>query len=172
MNTQKAAYWIALAVFGLALHSEYQHGAFPFLRRDADHAGTTLCRLVRHAEQGLAMARLLAARPATNADDFFSYGDARELAEAQSQLFQEQAHDQAELLLDQGRAQVAMVRSQINMQRSQLDRIRQCVRSQIRVSANANRRVIMIGPDACDETGARVAITSIVNSPDDDRDAF
>ena len=38
MNAQKVAYWVALAVFGLALHSAYQRGEFPSIHRVARSA--------------------------------------------------------------------------------------------------------------------------------------
>ena len=39
MNTNKAAYWIALGVLALGLNSEYQHGRFVALHRVAGRAG-------------------------------------------------------------------------------------------------------------------------------------
>ncbi len=56
MNTNKAAYWIALGVFALTLNSEYRHGSFVPLHRVAEHAGSALCRITARAEKTLAVA--------------------------------------------------------------------------------------------------------------------
>jgi len=154
MNTQKAAYWLALAVFGLALHSEYQHGSFPALHRVAGCAGSTLYRIARHAEQTLAMAVPQTAPSAFRTDDLEANAKARELAEAKAELAREEAQDKAEelreqtrdvaeLLRDQARARAAMIRAQVQLQRAQIEQIHRCVRSQLRASNVVNRRIVV-----------------------------
>ena len=56
MNTNKATYWIALAVFALALNSEYQKGSFPALHRVGPRR-IHVCRVAARAEQTFALAR-------------------------------------------------------------------------------------------------------------------
>ena len=168
MNTQKAAYWLALAVFGLALHSEYKHGSFPALHRAAGCASATLCRLATHVEQSLALAGSESAPPALRTDDFDASAEARELAEARAELareeaqdkaeqlreqaqdraeaLREQAQDRAQLLRDQARAQAEMIRAQVPMQRAQIEQIHRCVRSQLRESNAVNRRIVVLCP--------------------------
>ena len=69
MDTNKAAYWIALGVFALGLNSEYQHGSFVALHRVAEHASSAVCRMATRAEQTLAVARVLARGEGSWMDD-------------------------------------------------------------------------------------------------------
>jgi len=157
MNTQKAAYWLALAVFGLALHSEYQHGSFPALHRAAGCAGSTLYRIATHVEQTLAMVSPQTAPPASRADDFDVSAEAREVAEANAEWareeaqdkaeeLREQAQDRAELLRDQAGARVEMIRAQVEMQHAQTEQIHRCLRSQLRASHAVDRRIVVLCP--------------------------
>lgn len=82
MNTQKSAYWVALALFAVALHSEYQRGAFPSLQRAANSASATLCRLTTKAEQTVAMAKLIVGRPTRSTDGLLAGLDALQLMDA------------------------------------------------------------------------------------------
>jgi hypothetical protein len=59
MDTNKAAYWIALGVLALGLNSEYRHGSFVALHRVSEYAGSALCRMATRAEQTVAVARVL-----------------------------------------------------------------------------------------------------------------
>ena len=165
MNTQKAAYWLALAVFGLALHSEYQHGSFPALHRVANCAGSTLYRIATDVEQTLAMARPQTTLPALRADDLDASANARELAEAKAEWagaeardkaeeLREQAQDRAELLRDQARARVEMIRAEVQMQRTQIEQIHRSVRSQLRASRAVDRRIVVL----CPRTRAQVVV--------------
>jgi hypothetical protein len=43
MNTNKAAYWIAVGVLALGLNSEYRHGNFAALHRVAERADSAFC---------------------------------------------------------------------------------------------------------------------------------
>jgi hypothetical protein len=59
MNVQKAAYWLALGAFALALHSGYRQGDSSLFHRIQARTSSEFCRIAAHAEQTLAMARLL-----------------------------------------------------------------------------------------------------------------
>ena len=170
MNTQKAAYWLALAVFGLALHSEYRHGSFPVLHRAADCATSTFYRIATHVEQTFAMASPQTVPPALRADDLGVSAEATELAEGKAELaraeaqdkvdqLREQAQDRAELLRDQALAQVEMIRTQLQLQRAQIHR---CVRSQLRASNAVNRRIVVV----CPRTRAKVRVHRGTNLSD------
>jgi len=69
MDTNKAAYWIALGVFALALNGEYRHGRFVPLHRVSEFAASALCSVAARAEQTLAVARVLTSREPLAVDD-------------------------------------------------------------------------------------------------------
>jgi hypothetical protein len=175
MNSQKAAYWFALALFALALHSEYRHGAFPALHRLAHRAGYATCQFVSHSGHALAAARLFASKPAVASHDFQSQAllssvDVPELAEAQAEL-REQAQERREEFRDQVRAQAAMIRAQVDLERAQIDQFRQHVN--VRQLRNlAHRRMVTIDNGDCAGRSMRVAVASMVDYPDDDEDSF
>jgi len=164
MKTQAAAYWIALAVFGLVLHSEYRRGALPALHRVAGRAGSALCRLTTRAERAFAVATVFSQK-STLDHPLLASAYARGLAQAESDLQRQQARDQAEQLRDFARAEAAMVRTQADLERSQIDRIRWCARSQMRLSNTANRRMMVINPAGRAKTSGQVVIVD-----DDDAD--
>ncbi len=179
MNTQKAAYWLALAVFGLALHSEYRHGSFPALHRAAERASFTMCRVAAHAERAVALARLLIVRPAPATDELLASADATGMARNQAEMVREQvqhaierprdlALDKAELLRDQTRARAEMIRALAEVRRAQFEEARGQMRSQILISGAANRRLIAVRPYDCKRTGSRVAIIGSHISSDGD----
>ena len=192
MNTHKAAYWLALAVLGFAFHSEYRHGAFPTLRRAANCAGTTFCRMATHARQAVIIARMLADRPALGADelkndDLVASVDAREMAgemaedradwlrdQAQNQIEQrrDQLQDRAELLRDQARARAAMIRAMVEAQRVQINQARLRARTEALVSNAVHRQMIVVRSSGCSDANRRNAITSSLDSQDEDEDIF
>ena len=88
MDTNKAAYWIALGVLALGLNSEYQHGRFVALHRVAEHAGSALCRIATRAEQTLAVARVVRGRQEFPADNLLSANSRAEMARAQGSCFE------------------------------------------------------------------------------------
>jgi hypothetical protein len=100
MDTNKAAYWIALGVFALGLNSEYQHGRFVALHRVSEHAGSTLCRMATRAQQTLAVARVLTSRERFPVDGLSAATGGAETAQGQDELVRDQARDEAELLRD------------------------------------------------------------------------
>ena len=181
MNTQKAAYWLALAVFGLALHSEYRHGSFPALHRAADRASFTLCQLATHAERAVAVAKLLIVRPLAT-DGLLAAADARQLREGRAEMLRDQvqsqielhrnlAQEQAEMLRDQSRARADMVRALVDLRRTQFEQARSRMASQILISNTANRRMIVVRPSGCSKTSSRVAIIGSDDRPNRDEDS-
>ncbi|HEX8810535.1 MAG TPA: hypothetical protein VF742_00960 [Terracidiphilus sp.] len=178
MNTTKATYWMALAVFALALNSEYRHGNFPALHRVASQAGTTMCRVATRAEHTLAMARLLTGRPALPADDLLALNTSemaenqaemlREQAQVEAEVLRDQTRDQAERLRDQVRAQVEMLRAQAQMQRDQIEQIRFRTQSRVRISNAMNRRVVVVGTPGCSKSDLRVAVNAGPEPADED----
>jgi len=177
MNTQKAAYWLALAVFALALHSEYKHGSFPAVHRVAGCASSTLYRIATHVEQTFAVARPQTAPPVLLDNDLDASADARLAAEANAELareeardeaesLREQAQDRAEMLRDQARAQAEMIRAQVEMQHAQIEQIHRYVRAQIRASNAVNRRIVVM----CPRSRAKVTVQTAKGVSDLDTD--
>jgi hypothetical protein len=170
MDTNKAAYWIALGVFALGLNSEYRHGSFAPLHRVAEHAGSALCRMATRAEQTLAVARVLTSRERFQMDGLVAATGGAEMARAQGELLRDQARDEAELLRDRLReevqAQADVIRAQAETQRAEVEQIRVRVRSQVRLARAVDRRMTVV----CPKTGVRIAVNAGVRlaevSPD------
>jgi hypothetical protein len=160
MDTNKAAYWIALGVLALGLNSEYQHGRFVAVHRVAEHAGSALCRMAARAEQTLAVARALTNRERFTVDDLLAASDGAEMARAQVELLRDQARDEAELLRDGVReevqAQADFVRAEAETQRAEVEQIRLRMRSQFRLAGTVDRRVMVV----CPKTGVRIAVNA------------
>jgi hypothetical protein len=160
MDTNKAAYWIALGVFALALNSEYQHGSFGALHRVAEHAGSALCRMATRAEETLAVARVLTRRERFPADGLSPATGGAEMARTQEELLRDQARDEAELL--RGRipeevlAQADVIRAQAEVQRAKVEQIRVRMRSQFKLARAVDRRVLVV----CPKTGVRIAVNA------------
>ncbi|HYU44596.1 MAG TPA: hypothetical protein VEK84_00280 [Terriglobales bacterium] len=152
MNTNKLTYWLALGVFALGLHSEYRNGRLPAIHRVAEHAESTLCRIVARAEQTVALARVLTSPQPAAADDLLASARDREMAQAE--LLRDQARAHAQLLGDQVRAQTDLIRAQAELQQSQIEQIRWHTQSQFRLTNAAHRRVTLI----CPKTGARISV--------------
>jgi len=160
MDTNKAAYWIALAVFALALNSEYQHGRFVPLHRVSEHAGSALCRMATRAEQTLAVARVPVRSEQFPVDGLVTAIGGAEVARAQGELVRDQARDEAELLRDrlreQVQAQADVIRAQAETQRAEVEHIRLRIRSQFRLARTVDRRVVVV----CPKTGVRIAVNA------------
>jgi hypothetical protein len=158
MDTNKAAYWIALGVLVLGLSSAYRHGRFPALHRVAERADFVMCRISTHATQTLAVALGMTSREELPVADLLAASDGVEIARSQAALVREQALEQAELIRarvrEQVRAQADVIREQAEMQRAQIEQIRWRTASQIRLVRTANRRVMVV----CPKTGARVTV--------------
>jgi len=149
MDTNKAAYWIALGVLALGLNSEYRHGSFVPLHRVAEHAGTALCRMATRAEQTLAIARVLTRSERFPVDGLVGATDGAEMA-----------RDEAELLRDRLREQVQAhadaIRAQAETQRAEVEQIRFRARSQLSLARMVDRRVTVV----CPKTGVRIAVNA------------
>jgi hypothetical protein len=158
MNTNKAAYWIALGVLALGLNSEYRHGSFVPLHRVAEYAGSALCRITARAEQALAVARVPIRSEVFPVDGPSAATGGAEMARAQGELLREQARDEAELLRDRLReevqAQAEAIRVRSETQRAEVEQIRLRVRSQFRPARAVDRRVTVV----CPKTGVRIAV--------------
>jgi hypothetical protein len=172
MNTQKIAYWFALALFAFALHSEYRHGAFPALHRTFGQAGSEMCRLAAHANQLLATAKLITGDSSVRPDDLIASADARELAEARAELLRERTQQRVELLRDRARFQADMIRTHVHLERAQVDRLRAQMNSQFRFKDAANRRMVIVTSSKCPKQGARITVASSDDSVDDADDQF
>jgi hypothetical protein len=160
MDTNKAAYWIALGVLALGLNSEYQHGSSMGLHRVAEHAGSALCRMATRAEETLAVARVLTRREGFPADGLSAATGGAEMARAQEELLRDQARDEAELLRDRLRdevhAQADVIRAQAEVQRAEVEQTRVRMRSQFRLARAVDRRVTVV----CPKTGVRIAVNA------------
>ena len=171
MDTNKAAYWIALGVLALGLNSEYQHGRFPALQQVADQAGATICRLSTRAEQSLAVLTTLTTRKQSAMDNLHASVDRAQMARDQAEQLQEQVRDQVrdqeqqirdrvrDHVREQIRAQAEMVRAQAEMQRAQIERIRFSTSDQfrlVRAADHQSRRIAVI----CPKTGARIVVNA------------
>jgi hypothetical protein len=153
MNSNKLTYWLVLGVFALGLHSEYRNGRLPAIHRVADHAESTLCRIVAGAEQTVALARVLTSPEPLAANDLFASARGEM---AQAELLRDQARAHAQLVRDQVHAQAELIRAQVELQRSQIEQIRWRTQSQFRLTNAANRRVTLI----CPKTGARISVNA------------
>ena len=160
MDTNKAAYWIALGVLALGLNSEYRHGSFVPLHRVSEFAGSALCRMAARAEQTLAVARVLTSRERFPVDGLVAATGGAEISRAQGELLRDQARDEAELLRDRLReevqAQADVIRAQAETQRAEVEQIRLRIRSQFRIARTVDRRVTVI----CPKTGTRIAVNA------------
>ena len=160
MDTNKAAYWIALGVFALALNGEYRHGRFVPLHRVSEFAASALCSVAARAEQTLAVARVLTSREPLAVDDLPVAGDGVEMARAQRELLRDQARDEAELLRDRVReevqAQADVVRAWAETQRAEIEQIHFARAVSVQAGAHGESRVTVI----CPKTGVRIALNA------------
>jgi hypothetical protein len=156
MDTNKAAYWIALGVFALGLNSEYQHGRFVALHRVSEHAGSTLCRMATRAEQTLAVARVLTSRERFPVDRLSAATGGAEMAQGQDELLRDQVRDEAELLRDRVLGPADVIRAQAEVQRAEVEQIRLRMRSRFRIARAVDRRVAVV----CPKTGVRIAVNA------------
>jgi hypothetical protein len=172
MNTNKAAYWIALGVLALGLNSEYQHGRFVALHRVAGRASSVLCQISTRAEQALAFARILASREELPVDNLLASAGGAEMARVQAEMLRDQAQDETELfrdavretvrdrVRDEVRAQADVIRARVEMQRAEIEQIRWRTRSQFRLARTPDRRVTLV----CPKTGTRITVNDDTES--------
>jgi hypothetical protein len=156
MNS-KALYWIALGVFALGLHSEYQKGNLPLVRCVADRASAALGQAATRAEQTWALARVLTGHQE------FRVADDQFVAVQQSEIDRVMAQHQADLAramamreADMNRLQEKLDRMHMVLDRAQSSKLRVLERTRFQLSRVGNRTFI------CPHTGRRVT----VNAPD------
>ncbi len=166
MDTNKAAYWIAVGVLALGLNSEYRHGSFVAVHRVAERAGSVLCRISTRAEQSLAVALGMTNREKFRTGDLLAATEGTEMARAEAEIVREQARARAEMVRervrDEIRAQADVIREQAEMVRAQIEQIRWRTASQIGLARTANRRVTVV----CPKTGTRITLKPVVELAD------
>jgi hypothetical protein len=176
MDTNKAAYWIALGILALGLNSEYHHGSFVALHRAAERADSVLCRISTRAEQALKVSPGITSQEEFQ-DDLVAANDRAEMSRDEAELVREQARTEAELIRDrvrdQVRARADSIRGQADMRRAEIQQIRWRTAAQIKLARTANRRVIAV----CPKTGTRIWVNTDAGladiSPDvEDNDTF
>ena len=154
MDTNKAAYWIALGVLALGLNSEYRKGNLVALHRVADRAGAELCRLSTRAEEAVLLATGMTTRRAILPDNMLAVADRGEMAREQADMIREQVRN--EIL-----AQREVLRARAEMQRAEIEQLQLRTRSEFRLARTAARRVVV-----CPKTGARIVVDAGAESPD------
>ena len=154
MNTNKAVYWIALAVTAWGLSSEYQHGGFASVHAFADHTETRLCRTVTHVQHVLLAAGMLTnhsqVSPTEESITEQTARIERAVALHQAELDRLMAERQAAL----ERAQARMAQVQASLQRAGLRRVQVFQSSDFKMMNSANRRVITV----CPQSGRQIRI--------------
>ncbi|MGA9556539.1 MAG: hypothetical protein WCC32_18845 [Terriglobales bacterium] len=187
MNSQKATYWVVLALAAFGFDSAYQQGAFPTLHRVATCASARLVGLGVNAERTVAMARMTIGRSFLFPANLFpsnltplrsghipaSFGaeqlaDARQLAHDQVEMARELTQDRAEMVRDQARAQAELMRAQMRLQETELRRAGRVIRMVPQIHISDAMPVMSIEPATCTKSVVRV---SLADSPDDDADS-
>jgi hypothetical protein len=158
MNTNKAAYWIALGVLALGLHSEYRHGNFVALHRVVEHADSTLCRIATRAERTLAVAKVLTSREGFPSDDLFVATREAQMPWDTTELLRNRDRDQAR---QEVRARAHAIRARAEMQRSEIEQIRRRPRPQLTLALTADPHVVV-----CPKAGARIVVNAEPESAD------
>lgn len=139
MDTNKAAYWIAVGVLALGLNSEYRQGNFVALHRAVERADAVLCGASARAEQTLAVAMGV-----TKERSASRWAKVR----LQSDLLREQAREQAEFARDHVRMRAEVMRAQAEMRRAAIEQVRWRTESQFQLSDAGLRGLTMFCPKA------------------------
>jgi hypothetical protein len=152
MDTNKAAYWIALGVLALGLNSEYRNGNFVAVHQVAERAGSVLCGISTGALQSLAVALGMTNGERFRTNDLLAANEGREMARAEAEIVREQAQARAEIVRERVReeirAQADVIREQAEMERAQIEQISWRTASQVGLARTANRRVTVVCPKA------------------------
>jgi hypothetical protein len=162
MDTNKAAYWIALGVLALGLNSEYLKGNFVTLHRVADRAGAELCRISTRAEEAMLLATGVTSRRGILPDDVLAVADRGEMGREQADMIREQAELVREQVRNEMLAQREVLRARAGMRRAEIEQIRLRTRSDLRLATGTGRRVAVL----CPKTGARIVVNADAESPD------
>jgi len=153
MNTNQAAYWIALGVLALGLNSEYRHGRFETLHRAAERVDAVICQASTRAEETLASALGITGRRAIPTDRLFMAADRAEMARTQAEMLREQARARAEMIREQVRDEI---RVQAEIRRAEIEQIRGRTRSELRLAGTGSGRVAVF----CPKTGERIMVSA------------
>jgi hypothetical protein len=168
MNTNKAAYWIAVGALALGLNSEHRHRNFTELHRIADRAGSALCQIAARAENTLAVAKLLASPDAGLPDTLVATADEGRMAGTRAEMHREQSRSREETELyrdevrdrarDEIRAQAGVIRGRAEMRRAEME-IQYRTRSQFKFADAINREVSVFCPKA--RTRTRIVLNQL-----------
>ena len=154
MDTNKAAYWIALGVLALGLNSEYRNGNFVALHRVADRAGAELYRISMRTEEAVLLATGVTTRRAILHDNVLAAADQGEMAREQADMIREQAELVREQVRSEILAQREVLRAQAEMRRAEVEQMRSRTQSEFRLARTAGRRVVV-----CPRTGTRIMVS-------------
>lgn len=125
MNTNKAAYWIAVGALALGLNSEYRHGNFVPLHRIADRAGSAMCRITSRAEKTLAIAKLLAGPEVGLPETLVASAGEVDTARSRVHMLRQQSREEAAVLREEMRDQLRdgiRARADVNRARAEMQR--------------------------------------------------
>lgn len=146
MNTNNAAYLLALGVLAFGLHSQYQEGRFAPVHQVVAQVGSASLRMATHVEEALAATGLADHRHSGFAgDDSFASADAIDQAQAvleQSAWLRVQAGQKAEMARDQIQARADEVRAQVECKRAKLEQNRWRLISEAKIISKANRATL------------------------------
>lgn len=93
----------------------------------------------------------------------------REQALANAEVVREEALAKAEAIREQALAQAALARAEVEMKRAAIQRIRVHVQPQIHLSHAANRRLLVMSNDPCDDSGTADAFRASMDLSDEEQ---
>lgn len=164
MNTNKAAYWIAVGALALGLNSEYRHGNFMPLHRIADRAGSAMCRITARAEKTLAIAKFLAGPEVGLPETLVASTGEGDTARSRVHMLGQQSREEEAVLREEMRDQVRdgiRARADVNRARAEMQRaemeIQLRTRSLLSFVNMSDRDVTVF----CPRTAMRIARTTL-----------
>jgi hypothetical protein len=167
MNTNKAAYWIAVGALALGLNSEYRHGNFVPLHRMADRAGAVLCRVTTRAAKTLAMAKFLASPQVGLPETLVASAGEVDTARSRAHMLREQSREEAAVLREEMRDRARdeiRARAEVNRARAEMQRgetvIQLRTRSLLSFANISDRDVTVF----CPRTAMRIARTTLART--------
>ena len=167
MNTNKAAYWIAVGALALGLNSEYRHGNFVELHHVADRAGSALCQITARAEKTLAIAKFLASPEVGLPQTLVASAGPVDTARSHSHMLREQSREEAAVRREEMRhrerdqmlAHADLIRARAEMRRAETE-IQQRTRSLVSFANISDRDVTIF----CPRTAMGTARTTIAHT--------
>lgn len=164
MNTNQAAYWIAVGALALGLNSEYRHGNLVALHRVADRAGSAICRMTARAEKTLAIAKFLASPEVGLPQTLVASAGEVDMARSRAHMLREQSREETAALREKMRDQMRdeirerteVTRARAEMQRAEMEiQLRTC---SLVSFANISDRAATV---FCPRRAIRIARTTI-----------